>query len=142
MEWEDILKFLVTSGILATIVGALVKLATKWIGDKLGLDESKRKKAADLLSEVAEKAMRAAEQSAKHKKFARAEDQALWKETFAVDMIMRLTGTDNHLAKSALRAVFNVSDLNNKPKMSHEDVHKFEDAEVNKIVERMLGENQ
>jgi 2-hydroxychromene-2-carboxylate isomerase len=140
MEWEDVLKFLVTSGILATIVGALVKLAVKWIGDKLGLEESKRKKMAELLVEAAERAMRAAEQSAKHKKFAHAEDQALWKETYAVDMITKLTGAEKCLAKSALRAVFNTSDLNNKPKISHEEVHKFEDKEVNAIIDRLLGE--
>jgi hypothetical protein len=141
MDWEQILQFLITSGILAAIAGVLVKFGTKWIGDKLGWDEAKKKKAADLLTEVAERAMRAAEQSAKHKKFAAAKDQALWKESYAVDMITKLTGADSGLAKSALRAVFNISDLNNKPKTSHEEVHKFEDSEVTKVVEKILGDN-
>jgi hypothetical protein len=140
MDWNDILQFLVTSGILAAIVGVLIKLGTKWLGDKLGWDEDKKKKASDLLTEAAEKAMRAAEQSAKHKKFTNSKDQALWKESYAVDMVMKLAGVESGLAKSALRAVFNVSDLNNKPKTSHDEVHKFEDEEVNKIVDKILGD--
>jgi len=134
MSWEDIFKFLVTSGILATIVGTLVKFGLKWLGDKLGWEETKHQIAANLLADAANKAMRAAEQSAKHTKFSTAKDQALWKENYAVDMIVKLVGVENGLAKSALRAVFNVSDLNDKLKMSHDEVHKFEDAEVNKKV--------
>jgi len=142
MEWEDIFKFLVTSGALATIVGALVKFALKWLEHMLGWDMSKRKKAADLLIDAAERAIRAAEQSAQHKKFAYAEDQSLWKESYAIDMVMRLTGSDKDLAKSALRAVFNVSDLNHKPKASHETVHKFEDTDVDRIIGRLLGDKK
>jgi hypothetical protein len=140
MEWDSVLQFLVTSGIAAAIVGILAKLVTKWLGDKLGWEEAKKKKAADFLVEAAERAMRAAEQSAKHKKFATAKDQALWKESYAVDMIEKLTGTKTDLARSALRAVFNVSDLNNKPKVSCDEVHKFEESEVTKVVEKILGD--
>ena len=140
MEWEDTLKFLVTSGILAAIVGVLTKLVVRWIGDKLGWDETKKQISVNLLVDAAEKAMRAAEQSAKHKKFGTSKDQALWKETYAVNMIVKLTDVENALAKSTLRAIFNVSNLNNKPKISHEEVHKFEDAEVNRIVNKILGD--
>jgi len=142
MEWEDTIKFLVTSGVLTTIVGTLAKCVLKWIGDHLGWGEIKKQRTADLLIGAAERAIRAAEQSAKHKKFAYAEDQSLWKESYAADMVMKLTGTDKDLAKAALRAVFNVSDLNHKPKTSHEDVHRFEDADVDRIVQRLLGDKK
>ena len=141
MEWEEIFKFLITSGILAAIVAALIKFGLKWIGDKLGWDETKRHKAATLLADVAEKAMRAAEQSAKHNKFESAKDQSIWKENYAVDMIMKLAGVENGLAKSVLRAVFNVSSLNEgKPSVTYNEVHKFEEEEVTKIVEKLLGD--
>ncbi len=140
MVWEDILKLLVTSGVLASIVGVLSKLVVKWLGHKLGWDETKRHKASALIEDAAEKAIRAAEQSAKHKKFGMAKDQALWKENYAIDMVMELTGIESGLAKSVLRSIFNTSDLNHKPKISHEEVHKFEDTEVNKVVEKLIGD--
>lgn len=142
MDWDQVLQFLVHTGILAAIAGVLIKLITKWLGDKLGWDEDKRHKATSLLISVANQAINAAEQSAKHKKFESAADQAVWKENYAAKMVTDLTGVDGDLAKSALRAVFHASELNNKPKTKHDEIHKFEDEEVNKIVEKLLGDQK
>ena len=144
MDWDAIFQQILQSGVIGlivlTIVGILLKLAVKWIGGKLGWDEEKKRKTSLMLTELAERAIRAAEQSAKHKKFATPEEQSVWKEGYAVDMITKLAGIESPLAKSVVRAVFNASDLNHVEKASFDKVHKFDEDEVTAKVNKILGD--
>jgi hypothetical protein len=144
MDWDAILQQILHSGVIGlivlTIVGVLLKLAVKWIGDKLGWDEEKKRKTTNMLTELAKSAIRGAEQSAKHKKFDTPEEQSVWKENYAVNMVMELAGIDSPIAKSVVRAVFNDSEFNHVVKASHDKVHKFDEDEVSEVVKKIFGD--
>jgi hypothetical protein len=109
MDWESLFQVLVSSGVLALIVGIIIRYVVKVLGDKLGWDEEKKRKWEARAQEIALQGIRLAEESAKTKTFPSKDEQRSFKHKIATGFVEKALGVKPEMAEVAVRAAFALS---------------------------------